>query len=64
MGGGSLKLISTWGWFGGDDNLAADLKSVSTWGWFWDIAHPGIRLKLPTTITASVDNTLNARCTP
>lgn len=62
MGGGELKLISTYGWFGGDDNVGHDIKSVSTFGWFFDIAFLGRRVKLPTTIDAMINLTLETIC--
>ena len=59
---GELKLISTYGWLGAEENVGADLKSVSTYGWFFDIAFAGLRIKLPTTLEARVETTLETLC--
>ena len=56
-----LKLISTFGWFGGG-TLEHDLLSVSTFGWFGTFV-TGVATKLPTTLRALFSEaTLTRKC--
>ena len=61
--GAELKLVSTYGWFGGPpENIKADIKSVSTYGWFWDVLVIVAEIKLPTVLTVELATTLAVRC--
>lgn len=71
--GGELKLISTFGWFGGDDNVMGanhqvsgpgdPIKAPSTYGWFFDPITLVAPIKLPTFLDATLWTTLEVRCT-
>lgn len=73
MAGGNLKLISTYGWYGGDDNIKGGnaqgagpgdvIKPVSTYGWFYDALVTVITPCLPLTLeVVNPELTLDARC--
>lgn len=70
---GTLQTVSTYGWFGGDNNVngandqagasGSVLTAPATYGWFSELLVVVATLKLPLTLEAFVDHTLEARCT-